>query len=562
MNNTIAMIPAAGRGSRMMSLTDDNPKAMLPLHNKPLIAWHLDKLIEEEVKKAIIIVGYKKEKLIEYVNKFYSDKIDITYIEQRELKGLAHAIKQGLDTLSEEQLENNNLLIILGDTIIKDPLKGLLEEDYSWIGYKEVDDYKRWCLMETSHNEVVRFIDKPDYDPMTRKAVIGIYYFHDIFELYSNIQEIIKKGVTIKGEFQLSSAMELYMDSYSLCSIQFNDWYDCGEVETFNNTRKNITRNFNNIKVTDDNTIIKMSPSNNKKIIQEINWYSSIPNKLKVYTPQLIDFDKHVEVDEPAFYELEYINFNPMQELFLYNLPDLPTWNKLFDNIFHMIDKFKQYSNSNNLNEESQMAVKDILVEKTKKRIEELQSQNSIWNEIMNKNFITINGKAYNNLPIVLENVYEKVNKELLNNSNDYWQIIHGDLFFGNMLYDINSNTLKIIDPRGNFGSDGVYGDIRYDLAKLNHSIYGKYDFIVNGLYSLKYNNNDFNYIIYDNKRHEDILELFKNKLDQNRFNYNHILAITALLFASMIPLHNENLNNQIMMYLIATKLSNELSNE
>ena len=130
------------------------------------------------------------------------------------------------------------------------------------------------------------------------------------------------------------------------------------------------------------------------------------------------------------------------------------------------------------------------------------------------------------------------------------------------MLYDINSNTLKIIDPRGNFGSDGVYGDIRYDLAKLNHSIYGKYDFIVNGLYSLKYNNNDFKYIIYDNKRHEDILELFKNKLDQNKFNYNHILAITALLFASMIPLHNENLNNQIKMYLIATKLSNELSNE
>ena len=556
MNNTIAMIPAAGRGSRMMSLTDDNPKAMLPLHNKPLIAWHLDKLIEEEVKKAIIIVGYKKEKLIEYVNKFYSDKIDITYIEQRELKGLAHAIKQGLDTLSEEQLENNNLLIILGDTIIKDPLKGLLEEDYSWIGYKEVDDYKRWCLMETSHNEVVRFIDKPDYDPMTRKAVIGIYYFHDIFELYSNIQEIIKKGVTIKGEFQLSSAMELYMDSYSLCSIQFNDWYDCGEVETFNNTRKNITRNFNNIKVTDDNTIIKMSPSNNKKIIQEINWYSSIPNKLKVYTPQLIDFDKHVEVDEPAFYELEYINFNPMQELFLYNLPDLPTWEKLFENVFHMIDKFKQYSVDANFDYD---AHEDVYITKTNNRIEELKSQNPLWEKIMSQNFITINGKAYKNMPLIIDEIFDIVRENILTDCRDNWQIIHGDLFFGNMIYDINSNTLKVIDPRGNFGKDGIYGDIRYDIAKLYHSIYGKYDFIVNDLYSLQYNNHDFNYIIYDSKRHEDIIKTFDKYIENNGFYKNDIFAITSLLFMSMIPLHKENLNNQIMMYLTAIQMFNEI---
>ena len=556
MNNTIAMIPAAGRGLRMMSLTDDNPKAMLPLHNKPLIAWHLDKLIEEEVKKAIIIVGYKKEKLIEYVNKFYSDKIDITYIEQRELKGLAHAIKQGLDTLSEEQLENNNLLIILGDTIIKDPLKGLLEEDYSWIGYKEVDDYKRWCLMETSHNEVVRFIDKPDYDPMTRKAVIGIYYFHDIFELYSNIQEIIKKGVTIKGEFQLSSAMELYMDSYSLCSIQFNDWYDCGEVETFNNTRKNITRNFNNIKVTDDNTIIKMSPSNNKKIIQEINWYSSIPNKLKVYTPQLIDFDKHVEVDEPAFYELEYINFTPMQELFLYNLPDIPTWEKLFENVFHMIDKFKQYSVDANFDYD---AHEDVYITKTNNRIEELKSQNPLWEKIMSQNFITINGKAYKNMPLIIDEIFDIVRENILTDCRDNWQIIHGDLFFGNMLYDINSNTLKVIDPRGNFGKDGIYGDIRYDIAKLYHSIYGKYDFIVNDLYSLQYNNHDFNYIIYDSKRHEDIIKTFDKYIENNGFYKNDIFAITSLLFMSMIPLHKENLNNQIMMYLTAIQMFNEI---
>ena len=47
------------------------------------------------------------------------------------------------------------------------------------------------------------------------------------------------------------------------------------------------------------------------------------------------------------------------------------------------------------------------------------------------------------------------------------------------------SETLKILDPRGNFGIDGVYGDIRYDIAKLMHSIIGRYDFIINDLFAI-----------------------------------------------------------------------------
>lgn len=84
----------------MFSLTDENPKAMLPLRNKPLIGWHLDKLIAEGIKHACIIVGYQKQKLIDYVDRFYSDKIDVMYVEQTELKGLAHAIGTGITAMN------------------------------------------------------------------------------------------------------------------------------------------------------------------------------------------------------------------------------------------------------------------------------------------------------------------------------------------------------------------------------------------------------------------------------------------------------------------------------
>jgi dTDP-glucose pyrophosphorylase len=558
MSDIFAMIPCAGRGSRMLSLTDDNPKAMLPLHNKPIIGWHLDKLLEEGIKNVCIIVGYKKEKLINYVDKFYGNQMNIIYAEQTELKGLAHAIQMGINEIKKQISSNTKLLIILGDTIIKDDLSSLLLSSIlhqdSFVGYKQVDDYKRWCLLETDDKENIKgFIDKPDTDPGTRKAVIGIYYFDDLFLLDKSICSIIDKNIKIKNEYQLSSAMEEYLVEKTIKGIEFKEWFDCGEVESFNNTRKNITRHFNSIEVTDDNTIKKKS-KNEKKIQQEINWFLNIPNKLRVFVPQLIDYSI---LKGKTFYEIEYINFTPMQELFLYNLPDLPEWEKFFANIFYMVEKFNINSTKARFN--STEHLHDMLVTKTKDRLLELKQQDEYWSILFQKEKIFINGTEYKNLPLILESLFSYINTDVVANSAQFWQIIHGDLFFGNMLYDVHSDTLKIIDPRGNFGLDGIYGDIRYDLAKLNHSVVGKYDFIVNDLYALTERNYNYDYILYDSPRHNEIEKIFINYIDKNGFNYKHVMAITGLLFLSMIPLHAENFNNQKMFYLKAIEIFNQI---
>lgn len=555
MKNIIAMVPAAGRGSRMMSLTENMPKAMLPLHGKPIIGWHLDKLIEEDISEVCIIVGYQKDKLINYTERFYSDKINITYVEQTELKGLGHAIKQGISELKKTyDINQYGLLIILGDTIIRDSLRNsLINPNNSWIGYNEVQDFKRWCLLKTNSNNVItEFIDKPNVDPKTRKAVIGIYYFSDMKLLLHNLNEIVEKDIKIKGEYQLSSAMELYMICNTLMAYKFTEWYDCGEIETFNKSRKNIARHFNSITVTNDNTIIKKS-SNNQKIKQEVNWFLNIPNKLRVYTPQLIDYS----IRDNVFYELEYINFTPIQELFLYDLPEMCEWKKLFDNIFNCINKFNLYSMKSRYNVKEHLH--NILIEKTQERLDQLVNQDfDFWSEVLSQNSITINGKEYKNYNILKKSLYEYIQNNIIESGNNYWQIIHGDLFFGNMLYDINSDTLKVIDPRGNFGIDSVYGDIRYDLAKLNHSILGKYDFIVNDLYVLlSIKNNNFEYIMYDSEKHDDIINEFNNYLKNYNFDQEHILSLTGLLFLSMIPLHKESKNNQIMFYLKSIEILN-----
>ena len=68
MSKKIGMIPAAGRGSRMLSLTDNHPKPMLPFNNKPIIGHLLEWFIKEEFDEVIVIVEYKYDKIIDCKN--------------------------------------------------------------------------------------------------------------------------------------------------------------------------------------------------------------------------------------------------------------------------------------------------------------------------------------------------------------------------------------------------------------------------------------------------------------------------------------------------------------
>ena len=197
-NKVVAIIPAAGRGQRMLSMTDNCPKSMLPVGNKPLISYHLDKLIEENINDVYIVVGYKKEVLINYVSKLYDDKLNIHFIEQKELLGLAHAIKLTVDEIPKDAY--NGLLIMLGDNIIQDNnVFSTVKANISFVAYKEVSDYSRWCLLNMNKDNIITgFLDKPDVEPDEKNAVIGIYYYNEIEAFRKALNDVIEDDIKIK----------------------------------------------------------------------------------------------------------------------------------------------------------------------------------------------------------------------------------------------------------------------------------------------------------------------------------------------------------------------------
>jgi hypothetical protein len=98
-------------------------------------------------------------------------------------------------------------------------------------------------------------------------------------------------------------------------------------------------------------------------------------------------------------------------------------------------------------------------------------------------------------------------------------------------------------------------------MAKLRHSIHGKYDYIVNDLFKLHVTNTfDFQLDFFQHNAEIEVLtDVFDQLLIENQYNINDISFIEALLFLTMIPLHADNESRQIAMYLTAMKLFNTL---
>ena len=104
-----------GHGTRLRPLTHTGPKQLLPIANKPMSQFCLEAIAETGINEiAIIIGGIGSNKVREYYGNGEKFGVKITYIEQDEPKGIAHAIK-----LSQEFVNGEKFLVFLGDNIIQ-----------------------------------------------------------------------------------------------------------------------------------------------------------------------------------------------------------------------------------------------------------------------------------------------------------------------------------------------------------------------------------------------------------------------------------------------------------
>ena len=215
-----AVVLAAGKGTRLRPLTEDKPKALVEVDGKPLIEDVFDNLIELDVDELIVVVGYKKEQIIERYDDEYRG-VPITYTHQREQKGLAHAL------LTAESHIDDDFVLMLGDNVFRANLGDVLNRqresraDAAFL-VEEVpmDEATRYGVCDTNeYGEIVEVVEKPD-DPPTNLVMTGFYTFTPkIFHACHLVQP------SDRGEYELSDAVDLLIHSgRTIDAIRMDGW--------------------------------------------------------------------------------------------------------------------------------------------------------------------------------------------------------------------------------------------------------------------------------------------------------------------------------------------------
>ncbi|MFX0183269.1 MAG: sugar phosphate nucleotidyltransferase [Candidatus Hodarchaeota archaeon] len=229
------IIPAAGKGTRLRPHTHTKPKALISLGNKPIIAHILDNVVEANIRDVIFIVGYGKDLLINYVESKYDNICNIKFIEQKERKGLGHAIYSAASFL-----DGKPVLIALGDSLYENSFSQMLKEYAqfpNWVGaitVKSVSNPQAYGIVTTHDNSnTVKNLEEKPQTPQSSLAITGVYIIRDSLKLKDALTDLVISGeVGAGGEFQLTDALQIMIDKgMDLGAIDSGRWFDCGRKE-------------------------------------------------------------------------------------------------------------------------------------------------------------------------------------------------------------------------------------------------------------------------------------------------------------------------------------------
>lgn len=223
-----AVIPVAGVGTRLRPHTYTQPKPLIPVAGKPLIASIIDQLVSDGgITEFILVIGYLGDKMRNYIEDRYPD-LDVTFVYQEARLGLGHAMYMAINEFKDSE----EILIVLGDTIFEGNLKALLKQSNSCLGVKKVDDPREFGVVEIGDDGYInRVVEKPRI-PKSNMALVGLYKISDVGILIEALTYIVANNVLTIDEYQLSDAlMRMVEMGVQFTAFEVDNWYDCGKKD-------------------------------------------------------------------------------------------------------------------------------------------------------------------------------------------------------------------------------------------------------------------------------------------------------------------------------------------
>ncbi|WP_094228005.1 bifunctional sugar-1-phosphate nucleotidylyltransferase/acetyltransferase [Methanolobus psychrotolerans] len=202
-----AVILAAGEGKRCRPLTHTRSKVMLPVANKPILEHVINALVKNDIREIILVVGYKKERIMDYFEDGINFGVKIEYVEQKAQIGTAHAILQAREMIdhAEEKFVVVNGDNIIGPDAIHDLISGA-EGDATLLACKK-DNVSGYGVIVARGKSVREIIEKPK-TLVSHLINTGIYLFKlEIFDM------IAKTPISTIGEYAITDTLQAMIDN-------------------------------------------------------------------------------------------------------------------------------------------------------------------------------------------------------------------------------------------------------------------------------------------------------------------------------------------------------------
>ncbi len=226
---TKAVVLAAGRGTRLQPVTSDTSKCMLPLLGRPIL-WHiLDTIHRAGITHVQIVVGYKKEKIIDYFGDGLEIGLNISYTEQEKRDGTARAI--ALASFDED------FLVLNGDTLVDfEDIERIVKSHSgdATLGVRRVEDPQQYGVVEVEGGRVKSIVEKPK-EFVSDLANAGIYAFSP--EIFGAIEKTEKSE---RGEYEITSSIDRLIElEKDVSAVELSGiWSDIGNPWNYLDSNK------------------------------------------------------------------------------------------------------------------------------------------------------------------------------------------------------------------------------------------------------------------------------------------------------------------------------------
>jgi hypothetical protein len=426
--------------------------------------------------------------------------------------------------------------ILHGDTLIAEP--PLFESDVI-VGGRRSNEYA-WAEIETdAAGRVTALVDTAAGEDGREHQPVAAGYF-----AFASAVDLLRSLTRMRGDF--IAGVNHYVAGHPVKVARGGRWLDFGHLQTFFQSRLAVTtaRAFNTVRI--DGLTARKSSRDEAKIWAEAHWLQEAPPAVQVYCGRLLGFGSE---EGRTFYETEYEYLPVLSELFVHGAVGRQPWLRILASCEDFLRTCAGFVGGGS----GDAALRALAADKTVARLEVFARETGFDIDAE----LSFEGRACPSLRAIAERLVPAYDLE----SGAPETVFHGDFCFSNILYDSRVRRIKAIDPRGLVGERStIYGDLRYDLAKLAHSVDGRYDQIVAGRCRVDQDGRDYA-IAFEPIACQPWLRAALGDLRVRGVGglSAPVRAVTVSLFLSMIPLHADRPERQKAFVANALRLFLEL---